>query len=320
MAKGIIRLAQLGALPVAVLLCAAVAAFIRPDLSRASLIAKYADPKSQFVTLPDGTIAHVRIEGTAGMPVIVLLHGAASSLQTWDKWTPELAKHYEVVSLDLPGHGLTGPTVAADYSRDGMVSFVHAALAKLGVRREAIIGHSMGGGVAVAFAEQHPEEVWALVLMDASGIPRTKGQGSGLDRIAHNPFLRPLLRWATPRWVIARGIRKTFADPSKASDRLLDRIYDLLRFPGNRAALIGHYLANDNDVQIQDQLRSLMVPTLILWGEADRLLPPSHAGEFQRRISGAQLIVYAGIGHTPQEEAPEQSLRDVANFLAARRL
>jgi pimeloyl-ACP methyl ester carboxylesterase len=295
----------------------ACGALVRFDLSRAALKAKYADATSRFVTLPDGAVAHVRVDGPSGAPTVVLLHGAMVSLQSWDAWSQRLSENYRVVRIDAPGHGLTGPTNAGDYSRTGMVSFVHAVLENLGVKREAMIGHSMGGGVAAEYAERYPDELWGLVLVDASGIPRMPGEGSGLGVVAHNALLRPVLRWSMPRWLIARGVRKAFADPSKATDAMIDRIYDLVHYPGNRAGLIGHYLAPSDDVAVEAGLPRLRVPTLIEWGAADGVLPLSSAREFQRRIPNATLIIYRGVGHVVPEELPEQSEHDAAAFLVA---
>jgi pimeloyl-ACP methyl ester carboxylesterase len=291
------------------------AALIRLDLPRASLVARYADSRSQFAALADGSVAHVRLQGPPGAPVVVLLHGAMNSLQSWDYWGPRLAERFRVISIDAPGHGLTGPTVSGDYRRAGMVSFVHAVLNCLGIKREAIVGHSMGGGVAAEYAEQYPDEPWALVLIDAAGIPRTAGEGSGLDAVARNALLRPLLRWSLPRWLIARGLRKIVADPSVVTDGMIDRIFDLEHYPGNRAGLIGHYLAATDDAALEAGLSSIRVPTLIEWGASDHVLPVSSAREFQRRVRNSRLIVYPGIGHLVPEELPQQSARDALTFL-----
>jgi pimeloyl-ACP methyl ester carboxylesterase len=289
--------------------------FVRLDLDRNSLITKYADVHSRFLHLPGGTIAHVRIAGAAEGPAVVLLHGSMSSLQSWTEWESVLLSDYRVISLDLPGHGLTGPTVERDYTRDGMVAFVHEVLGQLDISQAAFIGHSMGGGVALAYAEQHHGEVSALVLIDANGLPRTAAQGSGLARLARQPILRPVLRWATPRWLIARGLRNSFADPAKLSERLLDQTYDLVRFPGNRAAFIGHYRANDNDALVKTRLGEISTPTLVLWGSADPILPLSLGEDLHRGIRDSKLIVYPGVGHVATEEAAQQSQRDVARFL-----
>jgi len=311
----VVRVARFAFAFLAAVLVIGAAVMIRLDMPRTALIAKYAGPRARFVALPDGTVAHVRLEGPRDKPAVVLLHGAMNSLQSWDPWTQRLAENYRVIRIDEPGHGLTGPTVGGDYSRAGMVSFVHAVLGRLNVRRAAIIGHSMGGGVAAEYAERYPNEVWALVLVDASGIPRT-GPRSSLDAMAHHALLRPVLRWTLPRWMIGAGIRNTVGDRSKATDEMIDRIYDLLHFPGNRAGLIGHYLAPNDDSAVEAALPRLAVPTLIEWGGSDPVLPLSSAREFQRLIPDARLIVYPGVGHLVPEELPEQSEHDAAIFLA----
>ena len=308
------RIARLALIVLAGVLVLGAAALIRLDMPRTALIAKYGGPKARFVPLPDGTVAHVRLEGPRNKPVVVLLHGAMNSLQSWDSWAQRLSENYRVVRIDEPGHGLTGPTVAGDYSRAGMVSFVHDVLHALGIRREAIVGHSMGGGVAAEYAERHPDEVWALVLVDASGIPRTAPR-SGLDAMAQHALLRPVLRWTLPRWVIGAGIRKMVGDRFTVTDEMIDRIYDLVHFPGNRAGLIGHYLAPSDDAAVAAGLPRLAVPTLIEWGGSDPVLPLSSAREFQRLIRDAHLVVYPGVGHLVPEELPEQSELDAAAFL-----
>ena len=310
-----VRIVRLALIFLAAVLVIGAAALIRLDMPRTALIAKYAGPRARFVPLPDGSVAHVRIEGPRDKPTVVLLHGAMDSLQSWDFWARRLSENYRVVSIDEPGHGLTGPTVAGDYSRAGMVSFVHAVLRRLGARHEAIVGHSMGGGVAAEYAERYPGEVWALVLVDATGIPRT-GPRSGLDAMAQHALLRPVLRWTLPRWIIAAGIRKMVGDPSKVTDEMIDRIYDLLHFPGNRAALIGRYLAPSDDAAVEAGLPRLAVPTLIEWGGSDPVLPVSSAREFQRLIRNARLVLYPGVGHLVPEELPDESEHDAAAFLA----
>jgi pimeloyl-ACP methyl ester carboxylesterase len=267
------------------------------------------------VPLPDRSLAHVRLQGAVDKPVVVLLHGSMSSLRVFEPWAAVLVRQYRVISIDEPGHGLTGPIASKDYSRAGMVEFVHSVLKQLGVKRAAMVGHSMGGGVAAEYAERYPAEVWALVLIDAAGIPRGPGQGSGLDRMAGNAVLRPVLRWTLPRWMIALGIRRTFADPSQVPHQLIDEIYELTHYPGNRAGLIGHYLAPNDDAALEAGLSTLSMPTLIEWGAADRVLPVSSAREFQSRIGNARLIVYPSVGHVPLLELPQQSAADAAAFL-----
>src|SRR5215469_12766083 len=165
-----------------------------PSIPRATLEAKYATAPSQFValsypsTLPSGSAsstpgtvpavtarAHYRIRGPEGAPVLLLLHGSNASLFTWEPWSKTLSDHFRVVSVDLPGHGLTGATANHDYSSSGMENFVLAFADKLGLKSFALAGNSMGGGIAARFAEDHPDRVNALILVDAAGMPSKQG-------------------------------------------------------------------------------------------------------------------------------------------------
>ena len=136
-------------------LCGAYFAFDQPDIPRRLLEAKYAGAPSQFVVLKGGARVHYRDRGPRDAPVLVLLHGSNSSLFDWEPWSKILSDRFRVISLDLPGHGLTGAVANGDYSEPGMTVFVEAFADKLGLGRFAIGGNSMGGGVAARFAELH---------------------------------------------------------------------------------------------------------------------------------------------------------------------
>lgn len=295
---------------------AGLVGFLRPDLPRAELIQKYADVNSRFIKLPDGSEAHLEILGAAGKPTVVLLHGAMSSVQSWAGWIPLLSTSYRVVAIDLPGHGLTGETGDRDYSRTGMVTFVRSILRSLGEKHVALVGHSMGGGVAAEYAERYPEEVWALVLIDSAGIHMAGRPDTEAAKLARNPVTRAVLPWIMPKWELARALRKMFGDPTKVTDALVDRICEIERFPGNRAGLIGHYVAPSDDAVVEAGLPALNIPVLIEWGDLDKVQPRSVAEVFRRQIAGARLIIYPGVGHDVIEEAPVVSERDAAAFLS----
>src|SRR6185295_6043242 len=140
--------------------------FSAPDIPRATLETRYATPPSQFVTLGDGARVHYRIRGAADAPTLVLLHGSNASLFTWEPWSKTLSDKFRVVSLDLPGHGLTGAVPSHDYSSKAMAVFVAEFADKLRLQKFALAGNSMGGGVAARFAEMYPQRISALILVD----------------------------------------------------------------------------------------------------------------------------------------------------------
>ena len=196
-----------------------------------------------------------------------------------------------------------------------MVTFVHAVLKSLGEKRVAVVGHSMGGGVAAEYAERYPDEVWALVLVDSAGIHVAGRPDTEAAKLARNPVTRAVLPWVMPKWELTRALRKMYGDPSKVTGALVDRICELERFPGNRAGLIGHYLAPSDDARLEAGLSDLKLPVLIEWGGLDAVQPRAAAEVFRRRILGAQLVVYPGVGHDVIEEAAVASERDAEGFL-----
>jgi pimeloyl-ACP methyl ester carboxylesterase len=297
-------------LGVVLLLVAGVASLIRFDIPPERLKAKYAAPPSKFLDV-GGLQVHYRDEGQ-GFP-LVLLHGAASSLQTWDAWAQELSKDYRVIRLDLPGFGLTGPTAAKDYSMAWNVRFLGAFLDKLNVPACYLAGNSYGGRIAWEFASANPARVKKLILVDASGYP-VQGRKVLAMRLARMPVIGWIARHTTPRFFVAMTIRQMYGDPRRLTDAVIDRYYDLILAAGNRETfgILTRTAAQDSSARIQ----SLEMPTLILWGAEDRGIPVSLADRFHRDIRNSQLIIYQGAGHVPMEEIPGESSRDARAFLA----
>jgi pimeloyl-ACP methyl ester carboxylesterase len=279
------------------------------DLSLDELKPRWATGASRFVDVR-GTQVHYRDEGQG--ETIVLLHGTAASLHTWDAWAEELAHHYRVVRLDLPGFGLTGPDGAHDYTAAHYVDFLTGFLAKVGVERFHLVGNSLGGRVAWELALALPARVQSLVLIDAGGYPLDPK--SIVFKLARTPGLSRLVRWITPRSLVRKTLLEVYGDDRKVTDALVDRYFDLQRRAGNREAFIER--ARTPNVDDTAALPGIHCPTLVLWGELDAWLPVEHARRFQKDIPGAELIVYPGVGHMPMEESPAASVADTERFLA----
>ena len=293
---------------------------VRFDKTKDELVAKYAGAPSQFITLESGAVAHVRDQGNREGPALVLIHGSNASLHTWEPWVALLGAKYRIVTMDMPGHGLTGAVPGDDYSRSGMVAFTHEVVGKLGLTHYAIGGNSMGGGVAAQYAEDYPAEVNALILVDAAGLPRKMQPGEKIPlgfRLARTPILNKIMLYVSPRSIIAEGVHKVFVDQSKVTEEMIDRYYDLNLYDGNRRATVIRFRLPMSNEAVSEKLGQIRAPTLILWGDKDGLIPVANASEFQKRISGAKVVIYPDVGHVPMEEVPEKSAADVDAFLTA---
>ncbi|MBS0221422.1 MAG: alpha/beta fold hydrolase [Proteobacteria bacterium] len=283
----------------------------RPDLPRDLLVARYANAQSQFIDV-GGVRAHVRDEGNPnGMPLL-MIHGSLGSLQVWEGWVHQLRNRLRLISVDLPGHGLTGPWPRGEYTIDAYADFIEVLADALRLDRFAIAGQSMGGAVAWSFAAARPERVTHLILVDSAGF--ASGSGTALSvQLAHLGLLSDIGIYFKPDSMVRRALLETYADPAMVTPARLQRYDDLQRFPGNRPATLQRL--RTQDPLDPTTLRHLDVPTLIIWGAKDRQLPVSQAYRFQNDIKGARLAIFSKLGHAPMEEDPRATAAAVAAFL-----
>lgn len=302
---------------IALLLIGGLAIGYTPDTDETAMKAKYGGPASQFITLQPGLTVHVRDEGRRYGPVLVLIHGSNSSLHTWEPWVQRLGGQYRIVSLDLPGHGLTGRHPSGDYDYPIFVDVVDKVMVKLGIDRAVIGGNSMGGGVTWMYALAHPEKVQAMILVDAAGAPRWEARKAPIGfRIARMPILRDVAKIITPRSMVESSLQTSVSMKSVVTDAAVDRYWELLRYPGNREATIKRFsYTHNNHPATKEKLAAINIPTLILWGEEDNLIPVRSAEWFADVIPESRLIIYPKVGHVPMEEVADQSAADVAAFL-----
>lgn len=312
-------------------LAAAFLIFRTPDTDAAEMRAKYGAPPSQFVDLGDGLTVHMRDEGPRDAAAIILLHGSHADLHTWEPWAENLKADYRVIRFDQVGHGLTGPDPKGDYTRANYVEHIRRLADHLGLERFILGGNSMGGKHAVSFADTYPDRVLGLVLVDASGMPMltTQAMEAGSDnqgrrrgsttsnlgfRIAAMPGVNRIVEQVTPRSLIEQSLRQSVSVESIITDEMIDRYWELLRFPGNRRATLQRF-SIPYDPLDRRKFEAIVTPTLIIWGEEDRLIPVAAGRWLEDAMQNTTLVIYPGIGHLPQEEAPEQSLADLRAWL-----
>ena len=289
-----------------------------PNVDVQSLVARWAPPPSDFVEVR-GMVVHVRDVGPRDDPLpLVLLHGTGASLHTWEGWVASLKDQRRVVTLDLPGFGLTGPFAGSyperDYSGDAYARFVIDVMDALKLPRVVLAGNSLGGEVAWRTAWLKPERVASLVLVDSLGPAFTPDSVPVGFVVARIPVLRWLMEEVLPRSVVVQGLHSVYGDPARVTDELVDRYFSLALRDGNRRAL-GLLLSQLELGRDAERIATLKLPTLILWGGRDRLIPPAVGEEFQRLIAGSQRVVFPELGHVPHEEDPAQTVLPVKAFL-----
>lgn len=301
------------------LLAALAAGFILlnrvPDRPVEALKARWGATPSQFVELA-GMSVHLRDEGPREDPLpLVLLHGTGASLHTWDGWADALRDQRRVVRFDQRGFGLTGPSPDGRYAIEDYAGDVVAVLDHLGIGQAVLAGNSLGGYVAWATTVLHPDRVAKLVLVDAGGYPYQSESVPLGFRIARTPVLNRLMKDVLPRGVIESSLRNVYGDPAKVTPELVDRYFDLTAREGNRGALAARF-AQTQPGALAARVPEIRVPTLILWGGRDRLIPPAQGDRFHAEIAGSELALFEDLGHVPQEEDPARTVEVVKAFLA----
>ena len=289
-----------------------------PDRPVQTLVARWAPPPSDFIEVK-GQLVHLRDEGPRGDPTpLLLLHGTGASLHTWDGWAATLKAQRRVIRIDLPGFGLTGPFggayAADDYRGDTYARFVLDLMDVLQVPRAAIGGNSLGGEVAWRAVSLAPQRFAALILVDATGYAFTPDEIPLGFRIARIPLLNRIGEYLLPRAAVAATLRSVYGEPARIDDALIDRYFELALREGNRHAL-GLRLQQLEMGAQAERIKQLALPTLVLWGGRDRLVPPANGQRFAADIRGAKLVVFDTLGHVPQEEDPAATVAAAIAFL-----
>ena len=282
-----------------------------PDKSRAELEKIYGTPQTAYVSVL-GVKVHYQDTGpSANLIPILFLHGFGSSLQTWDNWSEDLSKEYRVISVDLPGFGLTGEDPSGIYTDARSVELLEAFLKELQIPKVVLVGNSMGGKFAWQFAARYPDEVSKLVLISPDGYA---SPGMVYGKKTEVPAIAELYRYFFSRTFLAMNLEPAYADPKTLNDSLTNRYYDLMLAPGVRGAI----LARMQQTVLQDpvpSLEAIKVPTLLLWGEKDAFIPISNSNDYLKVMPNAKRVSLPNIGHLPQEEQPAVGLAALKEFL-----
>lgn len=285
------------------------------DVERAAeaAVASAAAPKTENVTLIDGTSIAALVAGPTDSPeTILFIHGLGGSLSSWAAVMGELAEHYRVAAIDLPGHGSSDkPSVNnADYSIAGLATTVGEVVEKLDLAPVVLVGHSLGGAVALQLALDRPKLVRAVAVVDGAGLGKEIST-TLLDRIE-----------APPSRDEVRGLLELFfADKRFVLDRGIDEMLAARTLPGADAAakaIAAKAFSRDGQlVRLDERLSEVTSPLLIVWGENDRVVPATQASAAAQAVPSAWVEVLEGIGHVPQVEASQAFTAVTKRWLAA---
>ena len=302
-------------LVIVILILGFVAFNWKNDVSVEELKKKYASSASEFLEI-DGMQVHFRDQGLASDSLpIVLIHGTGASLHTWEAWVNELKNDHRIITLDLPAYGLTGPNKTGDYSQDYYVSFMEKFLSKLNIKRCVLGGNSLGGGITWAYALEHPERVSKMILVDAGGYPMVSKSIPIAFQIARMPVVGNLFKYLLPRSIIEKSLQNVYVHDDRITPELIERYYDLASREGNRKAFLDRmkaYPKSDKYLKIS----TLIMPTLIIWGREDGLIPLEVAEKFHADLPNDTMIIFKDLGHTPMEEDPKITIKAVKDFLS----
>ena len=264
------------------------------------------------LTLGDGTHV-VYLEGGSGEP-LVLVHGFGADKDNFTRVARFLTPHYRVISPDLVGFGESAHRADVDYHYAAQAERLHAFVQALGLRRIDLGGNSMGGGIAMSYAAQHPQDVASLWLIDCAGI--AEAPPSELAKIVTTTGANPLM--ITQESDYPAFIKFVMSDPPWIPGSVMDV---LARERIANQALerqVFQQIATDS---VSAAVAGLKTPTLVVWGDEDRALSVGTVPLLQKLLPNAQAIVMPHVGHAPMIERPEESAADYVRFrtqLAAR--
>ncbi len=322
---------------IVVAVAVAAAGLIRPDLPPETLQPIYAQPPSEFVDI-DGMSIHLRDEGPRDAPAVLLLHGTFASLHTWSGWVAELTETHRVVRIDLPGFGLTGPHPNKDYSLAATLHLLETLRTRLGLKRWAVVGNSLGAGYALAYAQHHPKRISAVGLISGGRIRLSEAEysarraevqaaqanargGSWIIQALQEPIVRAMLTQVTPQFLVRWALEDVYGNPDQVDEALVNRYQSMLRHSGNRQAFVDRFIKSEGTSPHTETLTTpaspvdLPMPILIQWGEQDTWIDVEQGLTLAAALPTSTLVTYPSLGHVPMEEAPRETAADFLAFL-----
>ena len=286
------------------------------DVPRDEIEKKYVDESSKFMILKDGSRIHYKDEGNKEGKVLVLVHGFADSLFTFDYMIPELENEFRLVRMDFPAFGLTGKVPSNNYGPEAFVKVIHEVTNNLGIQKFSIIGNSLGGSAAWRYALNYPEQLEGLILIAAAGIKNEEDKERKLaPKAVNSPLTGWLFRYVMPKFMIGNILKNVFVDESFITSKNVDRFHDFLILEGSREAIISMSTSGGYKNNSKVEIRNITTPTLIIHGANDNIIPVRTHEYFLSEIVNSKALIYDGVGHIPMLEAPIRTSKDIKEFM-----
>ena len=281
------------------------------DISKESIEAKYLLESSDFIEI-DGVNIHFAIDGTG--PDLLLLHANYANLIDWNPWVDQLKKHFRVIRIDIPGHGLTEADPSNDYSMQRTVFLLENFLNELEIDTLSIAGASLGGTTSLHYASQNPEKIDNLILVSPGALnPRVRGRTEPVT--LPKPF--EIIAYITPKIITETLLKGGFGDPNNVTDQLIKRWHDLLLREGQRDAQIArvNQYVSGNIEQVLSEVRA---PALIMWVKKNNVVPvdlPYEMKDMMKNSLRIEMIIYESGGHQLVQELGIQTGKDALEYL-----
>ncbi len=256
----------------------------------------------EYVKVGENKIRYLVGGGSNGN--IVLIHGIGGFAERWSTVIPLLSKKYRVIALDLPGYGYSDkPSI--DYTPEFFSKFVFDFLDSIGIRKTNMIGTSLGGQIVVECAITQNKMIEKIVLVAPSGM--MKSSTPTLDAYSMAALY--------PSYDTVKTAYEMMTGSNKVSTEAIEEFIKRMTQPNAKMAFMSTLLALKNVPPITDRLSNIVVPTLLIWGKHDTLIPVKYANDFASLIKNCQLEIMENCGHTPHIEEPAKFSQIVLNFL-----
>ncbi|KZY65321.1 MULTISPECIES: alpha/beta fold hydrolase [unclassified Oleiphilus] len=272
------------------------------EAEKAGLVHETIEVNGQQVTLYDNN---------ADAPVLVMLHGFSGSKTNWLRLAQQFGSTYRVIVPDLMGHGENKQDLNASYHIADQVAFVNALMAKLDIKKFHLVGNSMGGAISSLYAARHPDQVLSVTLISPAGVHTQPSQMDEILEQGSNPliakteqdFYRVLEFVMEVKPFIPDAIAKAEAEIAVSRLAINEKIFKDIR--------------SDLTKGLDKEFVNITAPTLIIWGEGDKVISAKNIDEYAALVKNSKKVVLPGIGHLAMVETPEKTAELMRDFIGS---